>query len=306
MTRPYATLDVFTDRAFGGNPLGLVADARGLDTDAMQTIAREFNYSETIFLLPPEDPANHVKARIFTPGGELPFAGHPNVGLGVWAAHAGEVFGKRIDDELRAEEGAGLVVLDLQRASVAGDASVAGNDVVTATLTAPTPFARGREFTPERVAATAGLDVASIRTDNHAPVHASVGATFAIAELASRRDLAAARPVAEAFDALDVEAGLVEALYYVRDGDAVAMRMFTPPHGIPEDPATGSAAGALVALLASLDPAPDVDLAFAITQGDEMGRPSRISAFAEKRGGVVGAVRVGGRAVIVMEGTLRV
>jgi len=246
------------------------------------------------------DPANHVKARIFTPGGELPFAGHPNVGLGVWAAHAGEVFGKPVDDELRAEEGAGLVVLDLQRASVAGE------DVVTATLTAPTPFARGREFTAERVAATAGLDAASIRTDNHAPVHASVGATFAIVELASRRDLAAARPVAEAFDALDVEAGLVEALYYVRDGGAVAMRMFTPPHGIPEDPATGSAAGALVALLASLDPAPDVDLALAITQGDEMGRPSRISAFAEKRGGVVGAVRVGGRAVIVMEGTLRV
>jgi trans-2,3-dihydro-3-hydroxyanthranilate isomerase len=296
MSRRFAVLDVFTDRLFGGNRLAIVEDARGLDAATMQAITREFGFPETIFLLPPEDPANHVKARIFTPGMEIPFAGHPNIGLGVWAASQSALFGRPVGELVRAEEGAGLVALALERGAAGA----------RATLTAPAAFALGRGFAVERAAAAAGLPAAAIATARHAPVYASVGMGFLICELGARDDLAAARCAAEAFDPLEDTDGLHEALYYVRDGARVAMRMFAPVHGIPEDPATGSAAAALVALLAHLDPSPDTELALEITQGDEMGRPSRISAHATKTGGAVGPVRVSGTAVLAMEGTLAV
>jgi trans-2,3-dihydro-3-hydroxyanthranilate isomerase len=297
MSRPYAVLDVFTDRLFGGNRLAVVADARGLDAATMQAIAREFDFPETIFLLPPEDPANDVKARIFTPGKEIPFAGHPNVGLGVWAASQPALFGRPVGDVIRAEEGAGLVRLDLDRSA----------PLVQATLTAPAPFKLGREIPIARAAAAGGLPVAAVATTRHTPIYASVGMGFLLVELRSRADLAAARCAPDAFDAIDVEDGFHDALFYVHEGQGgVAMRMFAPPFGIVEDPATGSAAAALAAFLAHLERSPDTTVRLAITQGDEMGRPSRISASAEKRGGAVGPVRVGGTAVAVMDGTLRV
>jgi trans-2,3-dihydro-3-hydroxyanthranilate isomerase len=295
MPRPFAVLDVFTERMFGGNRLAVVSDARGLDQSTMQAIAREFGFPETIFLLPPKDSANHVKARIFTPGAEIPFAGHPNIGLGVWAAGRSELFGAPVGDLVRAEEGAGLVVLDLDRRESG----------VHATLTAPAPFALGRALPVERAAAAASLPTEAFDTARHQPIYASVGMSFVMCELRSRADLAAARPAAGAFDPLDDPSGLRELLLYIRDGERAAMRMFAPPHGIPEDPATGSAAAALVALTAHLDPRADAEIALAITQGDEMGRPSRISASARKRDGVVDPVKVGGTAVHVMEGTLR-
>jgi trans-2,3-dihydro-3-hydroxyanthranilate isomerase len=297
MSCPYAVLDVFTDRVFGGNRLAVVADARGLDDATLQAIAREFDFPETIFLLPPDDPAHDVKARIFTPGKEIPFAGHPNVGLGVWAASQRALFGKPVGDRIRAEEGAGLVALDLDRTK----------PLVRATLTAPAPFALGRRIPLDRAAAAARLPREAITTARHEPVYASVGMGFLMTELRSREHLAAARCAPEAFDGLEVADGFHDALYYVRLGrEDVAMRMFAPPFGILEDPATGSAAAALAAFLAHLEPAPDADVRLAITQGDEMGRPSRIAASAEKRKGVIGPVRVGGTAVTVMDGVLRI
>jgi trans-2,3-dihydro-3-hydroxyanthranilate isomerase len=129
---------------------------------------------------------------------------------------------------------------------------------------------------------------------------------FTVCELAARADLAAARCDPAAFDGADVADGLHQTLFYVRESaERVAMRMFAPTLGIVEDPATGSAAAALAALLAHLDPSADATVRLAITQGDEIGRPSRIAASAEKRGGVIGPVRVGGTAVAVMDGTLR-
>jgi trans-2,3-dihydro-3-hydroxyanthranilate isomerase len=296
MSRHFAVLDVFTDRMFGGNRLAIVSDARGLDGATMQAVAREFHFPETIFLLPPKDPANHLEARIFTPGAEIPFAGHPNIGLGVWAAGQSVLFDRPVGEVVRGEEGAGLVVLELAR----------GGASMRATLTAPAPFMLGRRFPVERAARAAGLPPAAIVTARHAPVYASVGMGFLMCEIGARADLAAARCVAEAFDPLEVADGLHEALYYVRDGGRVAMRMFAPAHGIAEDPATGSAAAALAALFAHLETAPDAEVAIEITQGEEMGRPSRISASARKRGGAVGPVRVSGTAVLVMEGAIRV
>lgn len=296
MSRPFAVLDVFTDRLFGGNRLAIVSDARGLDAPTMQAIAREFDFPETIFLLPPDDAANDVKVRIFTPGSEIPFAGHPNIGLGVWLAAQAELFGRAVGDVVRAEEGAGLVVLDLDRSG----------PLAHATLTAPAPFTLGRTMSPARVAAAARLPEAAIALGRHAPVFASVGFGFTVTELVSRAHLSAARCAPDRFDTLAAADGLHQALYYVREGEGrVAMRMFAPEQGIVEDPATGSAAAALVALLAHLEPSADAVVNLAITQGDEMGRPSRIAASAQKRAGVVGPVRVGGTAVAVMDGTLR-
>lgn len=295
MARPFAVLDVFTDAVFGGNPLALVADAVGLSTETMQAVAREFNFSETIFLLPPDDPAHDLKARIFTPGMEIPFAGHPNVGLGVWAAEAGQAFGRHFSDTLQVEEGAGLVELALTR----------DGDARTATLTAPARLTVGPETALSRIAAACGLPVDAVRTQTHAPIMASAGMGFVCAEMISGEALTAATPVADAFDPLG-EGALHELLIYVRDGARVEARMFAPPHGIPEDPATGSAAAALVGLLAHLDPSPDLELALDIRQGVAMGRPSRIAAEASKADGAVTRVRVGGQAVITMTGELRV
>jgi trans-2,3-dihydro-3-hydroxyanthranilate isomerase len=296
MMRHFAVLDVFTDLIFGGNRLAIVTDARGLDAGTMQAIAREFYFPETIFLLPPESADNHVRARIFTPGAEIPFAGHPNVGLGVWAASQPALFGRAVGDVVRAEEGAGLVTLALERRAAGA----------SATLTAPAHLTLGRTFPIERAARAAGLTPDAITTERHVPLYASVGMGFLMCELASRDALRRAQCAPEAFDALETAGGLHEALYYVREGDQAAMRMFAPPHGIIEDPATGSAAAALAGLLAHLDPRADAEIRLSITQGDEMGRASRIEALAEKRGGAVAAVRVGGTAVLVMEGTLHV
>jgi trans-2,3-dihydro-3-hydroxyanthranilate isomerase len=296
MTRPFAVLDVFTDTMFGGNRLAVVSDARGLDTAALLAIAREFFFPETIFLLPPKDPANHIEARIFTPEAEIPFAGHPNVGLGVWAASQTALFGKPVGEVVRAEERAGLVVLDLERSPTGA----------RATLTAPAPLRIGRTFPVARVAQAGGLPPEAVATVRHEPVLASVGMGFVFCELKARDALRAAQCSPGVFDPLDQPGGLHQILFYVRDGARVAMRMFAPAQGILEDPATGSAAAALAALLAHLEPAPDTEIVLAITQGDEMGRPSRISAQAEKRNGAVGRVRVGGAAVIVMEGVLHI
>ncbi len=295
MPRRFVTLDVFTDEPFGGNQLALIPDARGLDQAAMQAITREFNYSESIFLLPSEDDANDLRARIFTPGQELGFAGHPNIGLGVWASHQTELFGRKLGDLLRVEEQAGLVPLALDRTGVRP----------VATLTAPGVFQTGAEFEPARAAACAHLGAEHICTDRHAPVMASKGMRFLVSELASRDALIAARPNADAFDPLDRD-GVHEALFYVRNGDDVEMRMFACSHGIPEDAATGSAAGVLVSLLASLEPGDDFDLELNISQGAQMGRPSHIRAMAQKRTGEVVETRVAGSAVIVAQGELLV
>src|SRR5690349_4683774 len=130
----YVTVDVFTSSRFGGNPLAVIPDARGLSDDAMAAIAREFNYSETTFVLPPADPANTARVRIFTPTSELPFAGHPNVGTGYVLGRLESLFGKPTGNELRFEENAGLVVVELFRD---------GTEVTGAAITAPQPLSLG-------------------------------------------------------------------------------------------------------------------------------------------------------------------
>jgi trans-2,3-dihydro-3-hydroxyanthranilate isomerase len=299
MRYAYLTLDVFTDRRFGGNQLAVLPDARGLTAEQMQAIAREFNYSETTFVLPPTSAGNDAEVRIFTPGREVPFAGHPNVGTAYALALLGQAHGRPVGDVLRFEEQAGLVVLSITRDG-------AGQPVSTE-FTAPAALELGETVPAAQAAAAAGLPEAAIATARHEPQTASVGLPFTLAEVRDLEALAAVKPDLGAFDR-HFAGRPGDALYlYVRTADGeVRARMLAPLHGVIEDPATGSAAAALTGYLAHLAPAADGTLPLAITQGVEMGRPSRIQGAADKSGGKVAAVRVGGPSVAVMEGFLTV
>jgi len=298
MRRDFVTVDVFTDRRFGGNPLAVVLDGTGLTAEQMQAVAAEFNLSETTFVLPPRDPAHTAEVRIFTPRAELPFAGHPNVGTAFAVARCGTVHGRAVGDSPVFEEKAGLVPLEIMRD---------GASVLGARLTAPQPLRRGEEVAAETVAAACSLAPGDIATDRHAPCVAGCGTFFIIAELAGGDALAKAAPRPDVFAAKFPVDGATGILLYRRAGTGgvdIRARMFAPLHGVPEDPATGSANVALAGLLASLAPQADLSLRLRIAQGIEMGRPSLLEASAEKRRGAVVETRIGGRCVAVMAGTI--
>jgi trans-2,3-dihydro-3-hydroxyanthranilate isomerase len=296
----YETLDVFTEARFGGNPLAVIADARSLSTGEMQSIAREFNYSESTFVTPPSDSANTARVRIFTPASEIPFAGHPNVGTAFALGRMESIFGKAVGDVMRFEEGAGLVEVALVRR----DGQVAG-----ASIRAPRQLERGEELAPEVVAACASLRANEIVSKHHGPVFASVGLPFIVAELQSVESLAKATPDTAAFVRAREEYGGEEERFslflYVRlSPSRVRARMFAPLTKVPEDPATGSASAALGALLASLGHDGEA-FQLTIEQGVEMGRPSLIQV---RVGGQHGKrdVFVGGGCIPVMRGAITV
>jgi trans-2,3-dihydro-3-hydroxyanthranilate isomerase len=296
----FDTVDVFTDRRFGGNPLAVVANAEGLTSAQMQAVASEFNLAETTFVLPPADPAHTAKVRIFTPRAELPFAGHPNIGTAFVLARRGQVFGRTLGERLAFEEAAGLVPLDLIKEA----GSVAG-----ARLTAPQQLSVGPEIAADLVAAACALSAGDIETHHHRPRVASCGTGFVLTEVKDACRLAAARPRSEMFSQAVPAAGANGILLYVRGAEEtgdIRARMFAPLLGVPEDPATGSANVALAGLLASLRPEPDLVLHLRIVQGVEMGRPSLLEASAEKRAGKVTQTRIGGRCVAVMQGTIEI
>jgi len=203
MQRRYVTVDVFTDRAFGGNQLAVVLDAQGLSTAQMQAIAIEFNYSETTFVLPPRDAANDAQVRIFTPTTELPFAGHPNVGTAFVMARQAE----KPPARLRFEEIAGLVPLEILQ-----DGSVVG-----AELTAPQRLSRMTEISAEQIAACLSLSPSDVRTDRHPPQAVSVGTAIVVAELHSREALRKAKSDAAAFARTFPVDGSFELYFYTRD-----------------------------------------------------------------------------------------
>ena len=296
----FTTVDVFTDRKFGGNPLAVIPDARGLTTDQMQAIAAEFNLAETTFVLPPQDPAHTAQVRIFTPRAELPFAGHPNVGTAFVLASEGACHGRAVSDPILFEEKAGLVRLGLIKQGAA---------VVGARLAPPQSLVRGDDFAVDIAAAAVSLASEDIETAHHHPCFAACGIPMALAELKTRAALSAARPRAEVFSQHLTADRATGFLLYVKDqsgGFDLQARMFAPLYGVPEDPATGSANVILAGLLASLRPEPDLRLELRIGQGFDMGRPSSLAAAAEKRNGKVTGLSIGGRCVPMMRGTLTV
>jgi trans-2,3-dihydro-3-hydroxyanthranilate isomerase len=297
MQRRYITVDVFTDRAFGGNPLAVVLDAGGLSTAQMQAVACEFNYSETTFVLPPRDPAHDAQVRIFTVRKELPFAGHPNIGTAfVLATQA-----KAPPARLKFEEIAGLVPVEIQ---------TTGGAVVGAELTAPQPLRRLTQVSAEQVAACLSLSTAELRVDRQPPQIVTVGTPFLVAEVGSREALRKARPDAAAFAKTFPCDGSDAVYLYTRDVPPAEQpcdlqaRMFHPgTSGLSEDPATGSATVAAAAMLADLSGERDGEFKLRIGQGVDMGRPSLLLTRVRKQNGVVTSAHVGGGCVQMMEGT---
>jgi trans-2,3-dihydro-3-hydroxyanthranilate isomerase len=295
----FFTCDVFTDTRFGGNQLAVLPEAAGLSDEQMQRIAREFNYSETTFVLPAE--AGHTRrVRIFTPPREVPFAGHPNIGTAFVLAGMG-AFGP-LDAPLTVtfEEQAGLVPIAIHKRR---------EERIWCELTAPQRLSLGKAISAGSVAAAVSLAEDDILTTAHAPLVASVGLPFILAELRDREALGRARPDLSRLEGLAAEGiDQPDILLYVRtsDGFDIRARMFAPMDGVPEDPATGSANCALVGLLSHLDEAPSGDFSWRTAQGVEMGRPSVLEARTQKRNGAVADVRVGGECVLVSEGLIEV
>lgn len=296
MTRrfPYVTVDVFTDTRFGGNPLAVFTDAQGLTDREMQQLAAEMNYSETTFVLPPSDPANTARVRIFNRTSEMPFAGHPNVGTGCVLA----ALGRGAGDVLRFEEIAGLVEVRIER-----DARGA---IAGAHIAAPQPLSTGPDLPADAVAACAGLAPGDVLLRAHPPRIASVGLPFCFVEVADEAltravpDLGAFRRLARSFDEPPDRLSLH--LYARGDGSAshrLRARMFAPLSGTIEDPATGSANAALAAFLLSLGS--ENEARFEIAQGVEMGRPSLLLASARRTADGIRAT-VGGGCVQVLRG----
>lgn len=282
MKYTYFTCDVFTRTPFGGNPLAVVTDATGLTGRQMQQIAREFNYSETTFVFPPEGAGTH-RVRIFTPTTEVPFAGHPNIGTAYTLCAQGLVPPERT--ELLFEEAAGLVPVTIRR--ISGDGGG-----IFCELRVPEALSVGTEVDISLVARSIGLDIGDIVTEQHAPVVASVGLPFLMVEVLNRETLARAHPNIDAMRTILATGVMPDIHVYTRkEGDFdVQARMFGPLDGVLEDPATGSANCALIGLLTRLatagepahasgarDQVAPQERTFRISQGSEMGRPSELS-----------------------------
>jgi trans-2,3-dihydro-3-hydroxyanthranilate isomerase len=299
----YYIVDVFTEQAFGGNQLAVLPEAAGLSDNLMQSVAREFNFSETTFVLPPQDPANTRQVRIFTPQREVPFAGHPNVGTAFALLAMGDVAaadGNTVQ-VLRFEEKAGLVAVA---------ATLVDAKPVRTELTAPQLPQIGDALDSAAVARALALETTDIVSSAHAPCSASVGLPFVCVEVKDLDALARSRVVMDQAKQL-VRQGSADAfLLYTRDsGDTnidLRARMYAPLHGVAEDPATGSAAGALAGLLAGIDQRSDVTLQWRIAQGVEMGRHSLLEVTAVKENGKISAIRVAGASVLVSEGWIEV
>ena len=298
----FTTIDVFTRAAFGGNPLAVVTDARGLTTPQMQSIASEFNYSETTFVLPPADPAHTARVRIFTPTDEIPFAGHPNVGTAFVLGSNDSVFGRPVGNHMVFEEEAGLVRVEVTRAS---------GRVTGAEIEVPRALEVAHAIDVDAIAACAGLASRDIDQAAFPPVMGSVGLPFAFAQVSSLETLGRAKPDPIAFAEADrryphPDDRFSLALFVAVKHGHLRARVFAPLSNIIEDPATGSAAAALVACLVTRVPDMNMRLALTISQGVELGRPSMIEVQADKVDGVVKPVRVRGNCVPIMRGLLTV
>ncbi len=296
MKRRFAILDVFTDRRFAGNPLAVVLQPEGLDQAAMQAIAREFNLSETVFVLPPRESGHRAQYRIFTPKQEVAFAGHPTVGTAVLL---GCLDGGTAARDMVLEANIGPVPCRVTAAADHGEATFV-LPALPAEAGAPPPV--------DTMAAALMLSAGDIGFGDFAPSCWAAGIAFTFVPLKSLDAVRRASPdlaqFSSALSGAAHRAVFVFSSETAEPGHDFHARMFAPSYGIAEDPATGSAAAAFAGVLTRFAGLADGSHSIAIEQGYEMGRPSLIRLGLTLSGGRLAAASVGGGAVIVSEGTI--
>lgn len=290
-------LDVFTDKVLTGNPLAVVFSADDISEQRMQAVAREFNLSETVFVLRPADRVNTARLRIFTPTGELPFAGHPTIGTAVALALQAEA------NLVNLEEGVGLISCMVSRD---------GRQKATAKFPLPVlPQRLDIPFDPKKLAKALGLRTKDIATGNASPSAWSAGAPYLVVKVADRDALDKAAPnMAVWADVLPQEGIPVDTYLYcdqpVDASRSYATRMFAPTSGIPEDPATGSAAAVLPAHLLAWGALKDGTSDLTLEQGVKMGRSSVINLRVGVRAGILSQVEISGSAMLLASGTINI
>ena len=300
----YLTADVFTDVPFGGNQLAIFPDARGIPEQRLLDVTREFNYAETTFVFPPTDPKHTRRVRIFTPAGEIPFAGHPTVGTAHALAAVGEIPLAGETTRIVLEEKVGPVPVAIRARG--------GKPVFAQLSVAKLPEVMAPPPPREALAAALSLDAAELLSDGWAPQTLSCGLPFLFVPLRDRAAVARARIRTDAwesaFEGMETKEIFVFAAGGERPGSDYHARMFAPGLSVPEDPATGSANAALAGYLAARDTTGrrDGTLRWVVEQGFEMGRPSMLEVEADLAGGTVTAVRVGGASVLVCDGTMEI
>jgi trans-2,3-dihydro-3-hydroxyanthranilate isomerase len=297
----FHTLDVFTHQIFGGNPLAVLPDARGLTATRMQAIAREFNLSETVFVLPAEHPAHTRRLRIFTPAAELPFAGHPTLGTAWLLAALGVVPLQEPATPLVFEEGVGPVAVEI---------AVENGQPTFARLTAAR-WPEGGPAPPEpaQLAELLSLTVADLAGGDWQPEAWSCGVPFLCVPLRDRAALARARLRQDRWEATLADCWAPQVYPFCRDPADPALfhvRMFAPALGVAEDPATGAAAAAFAGYLTGRAGEIAGTRRWTLSQGVDMGRPSTLTVEADLVAGQPRAVRVGGTAVQVSAGELEI
>jgi trans-2,3-dihydro-3-hydroxyanthranilate isomerase len=302
MRLPFFTLDVFTDRRLAGNPLAVVRNAEALNAEQMQAIAREFNLSETVFLLPPRNPVNSARARIFTPQKEVPFAGHPTVGTAVLLAEieAPEILAKQ---EM-------LIVMELAIGLVSCTVRRGSKRVTRAQFSIPKLPERLGEVDAVIAAAALGLAPEDIGFDEHRPTIYSAGFAFTFVPVRSLEAIGRAQPDMKHWDLLVAPPGSGACFVYTKqttdEAHHVHARMFSPAFGIAEDPATGSAVAAFAGVALEFEKPEDGEHILVIEQGIEMGRPSKIVLTMDVRDGALSEVSISGEALIVTRGEIEI
>jgi trans-2,3-dihydro-3-hydroxyanthranilate isomerase len=300
MNAHYLTADVFTDTRFGGNQLAVFPDAREIAPDLMPRIAREFNYSETTFVLPPDDPSHTAKVRIFTPGGELRFAGHPTIGTAHVLASIGAVTLAGDETNIVLEEGVGPVPVKIRAKD--------GRPYFAQLSAAQLPEAGPPPPSIGALADIVSLSTSDLLDDQMKPEAVSCGTPFLFVPVRNRAAVARARLRNDLWEPTlgdyITQMVMIFAMEAEQAGHHVRARMFAPTMGVPEDPATGSACVALGGYLAARDQRTDGTLRWVVEQGFEMGRPSILEVEADKKKGALTAARVGGRTVLVCDGRM--
>jgi len=298
----YVTADVFTDTPCAGNQLAVIPDARGLVTSQMAALTREFNYPETVFVLPPDKPAHTRRLRIFTPGMEMPFAGHPTVGTAFVLAATGGIPLDGDETRIVFEEGIGPIPV-LIRAK-GGKPEFTQLSVFKLPETRPTADVA----TLTRVLSLEPGDI--LATGPHTPAAVSCGVPFVMVPVRDRRTLGRAGVRMDEWRAHFGNAWakdfMVFALDPERPGSDVRVRMFGPGVGVAEDPATGGGVTPLGGYLAAASPTQTGTIRYVMEQGFEMGRPSILHVEVDRAAGAITAVRVGGSTVLMAQGSMLV